>query len=405
MTSLLFDGQLDHDLDLGRMRRERHARLVDAMRETGLDAVLLLGQSNVGYATGARVVAADQARAIHRRPVALVTADGDPAHLWTWYPEGAPPDLPERNVHAGVSLESETGARALLDEVATWAPPRVRLAVDELTMPVRAVLADRGRPVGDAQPALSRAKVQKTPDELECIRRAQAINEAAIAALMPSVVPGTRGTALTGELLRRVVELGATWNNVDPIWQAMPRSVADGPFSATGGVVFPTVTTPRPLGRGDVVWVDNGLAYEGYMSDYGHTWIVGDEPNARQRDQARRWRDIVAAALDAIRPGATARDLTRAATDEADLAGSARPWLPHLYLAHGSGVDSAEAPLVGTDLGDEFDESVALVPGTVMVLEPVVWDDANAGFRAEQVVTVTDDGWESLSNLTWDGWE
>jgi Xaa-Pro aminopeptidase len=41
----------------------------------------------------------------------------------------------------------------------------------------------------------------------------------------------------------------------------------------------------------------------------------------------------------------------------------------------------------------------------VVVLEPVIWDDGAAGFRAEQVVTVTDDGWESLSDLTWDGWE
>ena len=34
-----------------------------------------------------------------------------------------------------------------------------------------------------------------------------------------------------------------------------------------------------------------------------------------------------------------------------------------------------------------------------MVLEPVIWDDGRGGFRAEQVVTVTDDGWRSLSEL------
>jgi len=79
--------------------------------------------------------------------------------------------------------------------------------------------------------------------------------------------------------------------------------------------------------------------------------------------------------------------------------------LPHLYLAHGSGTDSAEPPFVGTDLGDEFDESVVLASGMVMVLEPVIWDDGDGGFRAEQVIAITQDGWTSLSNLTWDGWE
>ena len=46
-----------------------------------------------------------------------------------------------------------------------------------------------------------------------------------------------------------------------------------------------------------------------------------------------------------------------------------------------------------------------LAPGMVLVFEPVIWDDGDGGFRAEQVIAVTQDGWTSLSNLTWDGWE
>jgi hypothetical protein len=33
------------------------------------------------------------------------------------------------------------------------------------------------------------------------------------------------------------------------------------------------------------------------------------------------------------------------------------------------------------------------------VLEPVIWDDGAAGYRAEEVVAITDDGWAPLSNL------
>ena len=51
-------------------------------------------------------------------------------------------------------------------------------------------------------------------------------------------------------------------------------------------------------------------------------------------------------ALAAIRPGATAADLVTAATVD-----GTRPWLSYFYLAHGIGTDSAEMPLVGTDLG------------------------------------------------------
>jgi Xaa-Pro aminopeptidase len=137
------------------------------------------------------------------------------------------------------------------------------------------------------------------------------------------------------------------------------------------------------------------------LSDYAHTWVVDADPTSHQRDLCRRGRDVVDATLAATLAGATARDLPAAA----ESAAGTRAWLPHLYLAHGTGTDSAEPPFVGTDLGDAFDESVVLAVGMVMVLEPVVWDDGRGGFRAEQIVAVTDDGWRSLSRLTWDGWE
>jgi Xaa-Pro aminopeptidase len=192
--------------------------------------------------------------------------------------------------------------------------------------------------------------------------------------------------------LRRIFELGATANTVDPIWQVMPSRISDGPYSATGDVVFPTPTTGRIFEAGDVVWVDTGIDYEGYASDFGCTFVVGG-PRARHRDQAARWREVVDRCLDVLKPGATAGDLARTAQAGA----SHRPWLPHLYLAHGIGTNSAEMPLVGTDLGIEFDDALVLAPGMVLVFEPVAWDDGHAGFRAEEIVAVTDDGYERLS--------
>ena len=364
------------------------------MNAQGIDALVLLGQSNIGYATGLRVPSADQAHAIHHRPIAVLTADGAPPHVWTRFPDGAPEDLPADHVHPGLSVEWEDGARALLDVI-----PSGNVAIDEYTMPLLAALD--GRRFADATAILTAAKAIKTADEVECIRRATEINEAAIAEVAPTVTPGTRGTEVTGRFLRTIFELGAYGNTVDPIWQVMPKSIADGPFTATGDLVFPTVTKDQAFEKGDVVWVDNGMSYEGYQSDYGHTWVIGKDPGKRQRAQARRWRDLIACVLEVLKPGATARDLTRAVED---MAGK-RPWLAHLYLAHGTGTDSAETPFVGTDLGDEFDETVVLAPGMVLVFEPAVWEDGHYGFRAEEIVVVTDSGHDVITNLTWDGWE
>jgi Xaa-Pro dipeptidase len=396
MTALTFD----RPLDLARMRAARHARLVAAMQDHGVDALLLLGQSNVVYATGLKVPAAEMNLSLHRRAVALVTADGEPPHVWTWYPEGVPAGLPADRVHKGLRLEFDGGARALASAVADVASDG-RLAVDELTMPLRAALA--GRELVDPSVLLGQAKIQKTADEIECIRRAQRINEVAVDHVKQIVAPGVRGTDLTAAFLQQIFELGASSNTVDPIWQVMPPSAADGPFSLTGDVVFPLVTTTAPFAKGDVVFVDNGINYEGYQSDYGHTWVVGGEIDAVKKSQCARYRAVIDAVVDAMKPGVTARDLTRVAKDVE--AGRRTPWLPHFYLAHGTGTDSAEAPFVGTDLGDDFDASVVLAPGNVLVLEPVIWDDGQTGFRAEDIVAVTEDGAEVLSNLTYDEFE
>ena len=372
------------ELDLARMRRDRRGKLLAAMAAQEVDGLVLLGQSNVTYAIGARVPAAEPARAAHSRPVAVLTRDDEP-HLFTTLPEGAPPELPEEHVHDALAVEWDAGARALAAVV-----PSGRVAVDEYTMPVRAAIA--GREIVDAAGLLGAAKIVKTGDELECIRRAQEINETAMVDVADMVRPGVRTTDLSGRFLRRVFELGASGNTVDPIFQVMPPTIAAGPYSATGGVVFPTPTWPRELVAGDVIWVDTGLDFEGYASDFGCTWVV-DGAHPHHRDQFVRWSALVDEVLDAVRPGATAGDLVRAAVP----ARGRRPWLPHLYLAHGIGTDSAEMPYVGTDLGEQFDDSVVLAPGMVLVFEPVIWDEGRAGYRAEEIVAVTETGWTMLS--------
>jgi len=383
------------------MRVDRQTKLHHALASKDVAAAVLLGTTNVRWATGARVVSADQGRASHFRNVAVVL-NGDPAvHLFTHHPDGIPADYPADYVHAGLDMECDAGARALVVFIVdrTGAGSGSRILLDEWTMALRRAWTAR---LSDAAPAdaslslMGEVRLCKTPDELACIRTAQWINEQAMLDVQAALRPGIRGVELSGLFLRRAFELGAHQNTVDPIWQIMPESVATGPRSVTGDLVFPTVTTARALERGDVVWVDTGITWEGYDSDFGRTWIAGAAPSPAQRDQFRLWRQVVEAVLAVTRPSATGGDLTRAALMAAG--GGRRPWLAHLYLAHGIGVDSAEAPFIGTDLGTEFDESIVLAPGMVFVLEPVAWADGTGGYRAEEIVAVTDDGFRLLSD-------
>jgi Xaa-Pro aminopeptidase len=385
--------------DLARMRSDRVARLREQMARADLEALLLIGTSNVSYATGAVAPGGDASRALIARPVALLTRSGDTAHLLTPYPDGAPAGFPADQLHDAVYPDLSDGAVRLARFLAEHVRAGARIGADDLTHALRAELGDWE--LVPAQPALGAAKLCKTVDELACIRRAQSINEAAMSDVAPLLRPGVRQADLTARLLRRVHELGATWNGIDPIWQPMPANLGAGPWTTHGGIAFPTAGSDRFLREGDVVWVDSGIGFEGYASDFGRTWLVSEEPRptARQQAQFERWRDVMQVTLDRVKPGATALELCRAATDAN---GGTRPWIDHFYLAHGVGTDSAEMPLIGTDLGDEFDEQMVLAAGMVLVLEPVIWDEGAAGYRSEDIYAVTDDGWLALSDYPFD---
>jgi Xaa-Pro aminopeptidase len=382
------------------MRTERHARLQHHMAAQGVDGLVLLGTSAVAYATGADAPATDSGRAALLRPVAVVIAGAEHPHVFTPYPEGAPPDLPADHLHPAAYPDLDDGAEALAAALRDLVPAGARLGCDEVPHPLGRALG--GWSLVPASGVLGPAKLCKTADELACIRRAQAINERAMLDVAPLLRPGVTQTDLSAVFLRRVVELGADTNGIDPIWQPMPATLAAGPWTVHGDVAFPLPSAPRPLDEGDVIWVDTGIHVGGYASDFGRTWIVGDDPRptARQQAQFARWRAVVEAVLALCKPGRSALDLARAAI-AADGSGR-RPWIEHFYLAHGVGTDSAEMPLVGTDLGEAFDESQVLAPGMVLVLEPAIWDDGAAGYRSEDIVAITDDGWMPLSDHPYD---
>jgi Xaa-Pro aminopeptidase len=386
--------------DLARLRAERRTKLTNALSERDAGAVVLLGTTNVRWATGARVVGADQGRSARRRNVAVLFAGDSVPHLFTHTPEGVPVDHPADRVHAGLDLETDAGADALVAFVAEQVGGDGRVLLDEWTMVLRGAWRARLPSIAVDDAAMNLVgplKLIKTVDELACIRAAQRLNEQAMVDVYAALEPGVRQCDLSGLFLRRAFELGAHQNTVDPIWEVMPESVANGPRSVTGDLVFPTVTTDRALARGDVIWVDTGITLNGYDSDFGRTWTVGAEPTAAQRDQFRRWKEVIDAVLAITKPGVTGADLTRAARRA--YGGERTPWLSHLYLAHGIGVDSAEAPFIGTDLGPAVDESIVLAPGMVFVLEPITWADGTGGYRSEEIVAVTDTGYELLSDF------
>ena len=110
------------------MCREIGARLRDAMTDKGVDALVLLGNGNVVYATGASWPLLDAGLSHVERPVAIVLADDEhpaPVHA---VPRGRAfeLELPADHVHGPLYLEFDEGVEHFAQVLADLVPPGAR---------------------------------------------------------------------------------------------------------------------------------------------------------------------------------------------------------------------------------------------------------------------------------------
>ena len=370
------------------LRRARLARLRKAMSEAALDALVLTHAGSVRYATGAVPVHGDSSLEAARPFAAVVTPRS--VHVLGVEPEWVPPDVEA----APMPRTSRAVAQTLVDLLDSARA----VGLERLPFATGAALeaALPGARCTSADVAVLAARAIKMPEEVALLREAQRLNEAAVAEMLPAIVPGVREVELTGRFLAAMARRGVTACHVEPLWCVFPRRRADAPWSFPGGVPYRELPSTRQLAAGDQVMIDTGMLHAGYLSDVGCTWSCGGEPAASDRALRARWQEILDAVLAACRPGATGADLHRAARRVTGPDGPA-PWPVPLYLAHGLGIGGVEPPFIGTDLGLAAEERMILAPGMVLVLEPCAWEEGLGGYRAEQALVVTPTGHELLS--------
>jgi Xaa-Pro aminopeptidase len=387
--------------DATRLNTYRRERLRNAMEAQGFDAIVLLGATNVEYAGGSPPVA--DAMRMHLEPVMVIAPRSGPFVICTRFPD-TPARVDGDVVRPPIETEYAEGVSTLVGALRDHVPSATRIGFDELTSPMLGALGSLlpGVEIADASLVTAAARLIKSEDEIACLQTAQQINERAMYDVEAALRPGVRQNELSALFLRRIFELGASANIIDPIWSITPRSVGAGTYTSNGDVGFPLASNDRFLREGDLILSDTGMSWNGYHSDFGKTWIcsLDPAPTPGLRDCYKRWRELYAAVLAAIAPGRTCGDLVRAAMSVEKKFG-----LAHFYLGHGLGCDGAEMPFIGSDLGLAFDDTIELQPGMTFVLEPVVWRDGVGGYRSEELIAVTESGFRQLSSYGYSPFE
>ena len=220
----------------------------------------------------------------------------------------------------------------------------------------------------------------KDAGELEIMRRAAAISDRVYDELSRQPFVG-----------RTEAEL-AWW-----LEQAWHEAGADGPafdaivaFGENGARPHARLRD-EPIPEGTLVVVDAGCLVHGYRSDCTRTFFTG-EPEGRLRELYDLCLTAQLDALAAVRPGALGKDVDAVSRKAIGEAGMAEHY-GH-GLGHGVGLAVHEEP----NMRPESD--AVLEPGNVVTVEPGIYLAGDVGVRIEDMVVVTEDGCERLTNVT-----
>ncbi len=225
--------------------------------------------------------------------------------------------------------------------------------------------------------ALNEARAIKSADEVANMRVAQEMTDETFTYIAERITPGRteREVMLDMEFyMRRLGSEGVSFDFI--VVSGKNSSLPHG------------VPTDKPIERGDFVTMDFGAVYHGYRSDMTRTIAVGTAS-----DEQKKVYDTVltaqAAALAAMRAGASCRDVDAAARD----------------LINAAGYEGCFGHGLGHSVGIEIHESPACNPrseailraGMMMTAEPGIYLENKFGVRIEDMVQITEDGYENLT--------
>lgn len=240
-----------------------------------------------------------------------------------------------------------------------------------------------GQELVPAQGLVSKLRAVKDPGELDAIRSAVELADAAFSEIvLEGGVVGRTEREVALRLETRMRELGASGNSFDPI-------VA---FGAHGALPH---ASPRDevIPTGVLLTVDWGCVLDGYCSDSTRTVSTGGIPA-----DAQAVYDLVLDAqlqsLAAVKAGAEARAVDKVARDVIAAGGHA----DHFGhgLGHGVGLEVHEAPTLSPR------GQGSLVAGQIVTVEPGVYVPGVHGVRIEDLVAVTEDGRDVYTTVSKD---
>jgi methionyl aminopeptidase len=252
------------------------------------------------------------------------------------------------------------------------------------------------------------AIIVKDESEIAIMREAGHIVGRGLKLLQESVKPGISTGDLDAIFEKHVRASGAipTFKG----YRGFPASLC---VSINEEVVHGIPSNQRKLKEGDIVSLDAGATYKGWVGDAAVTVGVGKiSPKAQKLIDTTR--EALEAAIQVVGPGAKLSTIARTIQEYAETRGYA---VVKKYVGHGIGKDLHEEPQVPNFISPDIAKwEIVLKPGYCIAIEPMVnegtddvktladdWTvitkDRRLSAHFEHTIAVTKDGREVLTRV------
>ena len=367
------------------------ARLDDLLDEAGIDAAVISSKHNIQYLFGGyRFFFFDHFDAIgvSRYLPLLVYVKGRPeqsiyiGHGMESYERDLGKFWTPVFQAAGTSLDS---AQLAVDHLAKLAPNVRRVGIERAFLPADAAeLMARELPgvtFLEAHFPFERLRARKTREELDLLRTASDLVVDSMLAVIASHGPGATKLELVEALRREEVNRGLTFEYC----------------LLTAGTSLNRAPSAEVWGEGDILSLDSGGNYKGYIGDLCRMAIQG-EPDGELQDLLGEVDAIQMAARKPIRSGANGGDIYVSAGEVLNRSPRANSIE---FVAHGMGLISHEAPRLtghGPIKYPAYDADRPLESGMVISIETTLAHPRRGFIKLEDTVAVTDNGYEAFGD-------
>jgi len=277
--------------------------------------------------------------------------------------------------------------RQILDDLKDYGVAKERLALDTWDPGLVEAFTKAGVKLVPGLDIMLDARKIKNEDEVNCLRTCAAIGDAMFSAIAANLRPGVKESELCGIAHEVAYRLGAR------IYSGV--FVTSGPFAWPN----PRDESDRMICPGDIVYADvYNTAYEGYKICYYRTFSCG-KPSQKAKDDYKKSVDWLYDAIRLIKPGVTTKELAEKwppgpeiwkdihIVSEDQTAGS--NW------GHGIGLTLYEYPIIWRQAS--LYDPIPLEKGMTFAIETQHGTPGSHGVRMEEMVHVTENGYEIMS--------